>query len=278
MAKRYYWLKFQMDFFQSPVIKKLRRIAGGDTYTIIYLKLQLMSIPDGGVIKLTGIEDDPADEIALMIDETTDNVAVTLAFLQKHKLLEVIDDTFFLPQAAENIGNESESARRMRKLRKLKETQEKDVLEDINKNNVQKNKNFGILDKGASHCDENVTLEERREEKEKEKEKDQRVEEDVRGEEFKQTETISKIFFHSFGYEPDKSFQTSIRKMLEQKSTYFTEICNAIDEAMKSEYKLDKAEPYVLAIIKNKREERLYEEEWLDAYEVQRRRRERGLL
>ena len=66
--------------------------------------------------------------------------------------------------------------------------------------------------------------------------------------------------------------------MLEQKSTYFTEICNAIDEAMKSEYKLDKAEPYVLAIIKNKREERLYEEEWLDAYEVQRRRRERGLL
>ena len=268
-----------MDFFQSPVIKKLRRIAGGDTYTIIYLKLQLMSIPDGGVIKLTGIEDDPADEIALMIDEATDNVAVTLAFLQKHKLLEVIDDTFFLPQAAENIGNESESARRMRKLRKLKETQEKDALENINKKQIKQSENLELLNNGASHCDANVTLEERREEKEKEEDVDKRVEGYIRGEEFKeQANLIKKIFFNSFGYEPDKSFQTSIRKMLEQKSTYFSEVCNAIEDATKSEYEINKAEPYILAIIKNKREERLFEEEWLDAYEVQRRRKEQGLL
>lgn len=278
MAKRYYWLKFQMDFFQSPVIKKLRRIAGGDTYTIIYLKLQLMSIPDGGVIKLTGIEDDPADEIALMIDEATDNVAVTLAFLQKHKLLEVIDDTFFLPQAAENIGNESESARRMRKLRKLKETQEKDALEDTTKKEINQSNNLELLNKGASQCDANVTLEERREEKEKDEDVDVEKRKNVRGDEFKQTEMISKIFTQSFGYEPDKSFRTSIRKMLEQKSTYFTEICNAIEDAAKSEYNIHKAEPYVLAIIKNKREERLYEEEWLDAYEIQKRREEQGLL
>ena len=43
MAKRYYWLKLKDDYLDSPKIKKLRKIAGGDTYTIIYLKMQLLS-------------------------------------------------------------------------------------------------------------------------------------------------------------------------------------------------------------------------------------------
>ena len=30
--KRYYWLKLSEDFFRQKEIKKLRRIAGGDTY------------------------------------------------------------------------------------------------------------------------------------------------------------------------------------------------------------------------------------------------------
>ena len=36
--KKYYWLKLKEDFFRDKKIKKLRKIAGGDTYTIIYLK------------------------------------------------------------------------------------------------------------------------------------------------------------------------------------------------------------------------------------------------
>ena len=38
-GKRYYWLKLKDDFFTSKRIKKLRAMAGGDTYLIIYLKL-----------------------------------------------------------------------------------------------------------------------------------------------------------------------------------------------------------------------------------------------
>ena len=44
--KRYYWLKLKDDFFRQPKIKKLRQIAGGDTYTVIYLKLQLLSLQE----------------------------------------------------------------------------------------------------------------------------------------------------------------------------------------------------------------------------------------
>lgn len=39
MAKRYFWIKFQMDFFANPVVKKMRKMAGGDTFTLIYIKI-----------------------------------------------------------------------------------------------------------------------------------------------------------------------------------------------------------------------------------------------
>ena len=42
MSKKYYWLRLKNNFFQQKEIKKLRKIAGGDTYTIIYLKLTFL--------------------------------------------------------------------------------------------------------------------------------------------------------------------------------------------------------------------------------------------
>ena len=55
--KKYYWLKLKNDFFGSKEIKKLRKIAGGDTFTIIYLKMQLLSIKNGGLIKYDRTEE-----------------------------------------------------------------------------------------------------------------------------------------------------------------------------------------------------------------------------
>ena len=74
MAKKYVWLKLKDDFFQQRAIKKLRKIAGGDTYTIIYLKLQLLSLKDEGKLFYEGVEDDFIEEMALAIDEDSDNV------------------------------------------------------------------------------------------------------------------------------------------------------------------------------------------------------------
>lgn len=45
--KKYYWLKMTDQFFEDKAIKKLRKIAGGDTYTIIYLKMLLTAIKQG---------------------------------------------------------------------------------------------------------------------------------------------------------------------------------------------------------------------------------------
>lgn len=119
MGKRYYFLKLPDDFFQSLKIKKLRKIAGGDTYTIIYLKMQLLSLKDGGRLFYEGVEGSIAEELALVLDEDVDNVKMTLAFLTANGLIEQAgsDDEFILPAAATSLVSEGSSAERMRNMR-----------------------------------------------------------------------------------------------------------------------------------------------------------------
>ena len=87
MARKYYWLKLSDDFFKDKTIKKLRKIAGGDTYTIIYLKMLLKAIRQENKLFFEGIEENFADELALDLEEDEENVKVTLSFLQKRGLL-----------------------------------------------------------------------------------------------------------------------------------------------------------------------------------------------
>ena len=117
-CEKYYWLKLKDDFFSSKRIKKLRRLAGGDTYTIIYLKLQLIAMKNDGYIAWTGLEDDFADELALDLDEDPDNIKVTLSYLLHCGLAETSDNVnFYFPYAVENTGSETTAAIRQRKSR-----------------------------------------------------------------------------------------------------------------------------------------------------------------
>ena len=117
-GKRYYWLKLKEDFFTSKRIKKLRNMAGGDTYLIIYLKLQLMAMKKDGIIKFDHLEDNIADELALDLGENPDDIRATLIYLTSCGLAEASDqEQFYFPYAVENVGSESSAAERMRKMR-----------------------------------------------------------------------------------------------------------------------------------------------------------------
>lgn len=121
MAKRYYWLKLKADWFSDKRIKKLRSIAGGDTHTIIYLKMMLLSLKDEGKLYFEGVEDNFASEIALALDEDAENVKLTLAFLQRHGLIEIgDDDEYQLTEVPAIIGSETASAMRVREHRERK--------------------------------------------------------------------------------------------------------------------------------------------------------------
>lgn len=121
MAKKYYWLKLKNNFFSQPKIKKLRKIAGGDTYTIIYLKMQLYSLEDDGKLYFDGIEENFVEEMALKIDEDPENVGVTIQFLIAQGLMILCDDNeYLMTETQESIGSESDSAQRVRAHRERK--------------------------------------------------------------------------------------------------------------------------------------------------------------
>ena len=118
--KRYFWIKLQMDFWKSPVVKMLRKPSGGDTYAVIYLEMILLSLENNGYIYYSGVGDSFAEEIALVLDEETINVEFVLAFLKQKHLIEFADDASFKfteDVTADLVGSESASARRVRAYR-----------------------------------------------------------------------------------------------------------------------------------------------------------------
>lgn len=160
MAKKYYWLKLMKDFFQQPKIKKLRRIAGGDTYTVIYLKMQLLSLENDGQLCYEGIESDFAEEIALTIDEDIDNVRFVLLYMQQQGLIEEIGSSeYVLPEAVKCIGSEVDSAERVRRFRERKKAEALPQPESIAKT---LHSNIGV-----TSCNTEIELE-----KEKDKDSD----------------------------------------------------------------------------------------------------------
>lgn len=151
--KRYFWIQLAQDFFKSKEMKLLRKIAGGDTHTIIYLKMMLISLEDGGHIYYDGLADNLAEEIALVIDENVEDIKITLIFLESKGLLTRNSDRdYFLEQVPEMVGSETASTRRSRKHRELQKLHcntiattcngeiDKEIEKDIEKD-IDKDKN-----------------------------------------------------------------------------------------------------------------------------------------
>lgn len=124
--KKYFWLKLYNDFFTSKRVKRLRSLAGGDTYTIIYLKMQLKALKDDGYLYFDDVMDDFAEELALDIDENADDVRVTIQYLSRVGLLESSENgkEYFLPYVQKCIGSETASTQRSRLSRARKKEQE----------------------------------------------------------------------------------------------------------------------------------------------------------
>lgn len=165
--RRYFWLKLKEDFFDSKRIKKLRKLAGGDTLTIIYLKMQLKSIKTDGVLTYTGLEKSFSEELALDLDENPEDVALLLNYLLSVGLIETSDSiNFLLPYAVQSTGSEGVSAERVRNFRQRQALQSNadvtqvkrlcNVEKDIEKEKEKDNKRFTppTLEEVTAYCKE----------------------------------------------------------------------------------------------------------------------------
>lgn len=168
--KRYFWLKLHKDFFQRKEIKRLRKIAGGDTYTIIYLKMLLRSIMSEGKLYFDGLEEDFAAEVALDLDESEENVQITITYLLNSGLLEMrSDDEYYLPDTKNSTGCETAVAARVRRHREKQKalqcntdvTQVKHLCNGEIEKEIDKEKDIEI-----EHRDRDITISTTKEDKE----------------------------------------------------------------------------------------------------------------
>lgn len=124
-SKKFFWIKLKRNFWEDPYIKLLRRMAGGDTYVIIYLKLLVASAETDGYIYYQGAGQDLAEELAITFDESIEDVRALLAYLHAKKLILTSDTTgdLFLVASADMTGHETDSAQRVRKFRQRQQQQ-----------------------------------------------------------------------------------------------------------------------------------------------------------
>ena len=223
MAKKYYWLKLKDNFFNQKEVKKLRRIAGGDTYTIIYLKMQLLSIKKDGIIEFEGTEKDLAEQLSYEIDEDLNNIQVTLSFLKVNNLIEEIsENNFLLTKVPDCIGKEGASAERVRRHRERKALLEKEKEQKMLQCNGE------VTNSNNAVIKSNTEIEK---EKEKEIEKDNNISKDI---------FINKVVseWNSIGVSPIKLIRGTRQKMLNARIKEYSEegILQAINNIKHSDF------------------------------------------
>ena len=225
MAKKYYWLKLKDNFFNQKEVKKLRRIAGGDTYTIIYLKMQLLSIKKDGIIEFEGTEKDLAEQLSYEIDEDLNNIQVTLSFLKVNNLIEEIsENNFLLTKVPDCIGKEGASAERVRRHRERKALLEKEKEQKMLQCNGEVTNSNNTVIKSNTEI-------EKEKEKEIEIEKDNNISKDI---------FINKVVseWNSIGVSPIKLIRGTRQKMLNARIKEYSEegVLQAINNIKHSDF------------------------------------------
>ena len=92
----------------------------------------LLSISAKGYLYYEGVEDDFCSELALDLDENTEDVKLAVAYLaSKNKIERVSEDTYFLPDAAKAIGSETAAAERKRNQREREKNSLSNVVQEM---------------------------------------------------------------------------------------------------------------------------------------------------
>lgn len=124
-TKIYYWLKFDKHFFENLFIKRLlRNFPGGSDMIVIYIRLMLEAIENDCIIDYEGTFDNYAEELALRLETSEEQINMTLAYFVKCGVIQVDDggNTHY-PQAKALLGQETNWNRYKKKQAELEKFQ-----------------------------------------------------------------------------------------------------------------------------------------------------------
>lgn len=124
--REFKWLKLEHDFFNIPNLKKLRKIAGGEKYLVLYLRFMLLTLNSEGHYEFENLEPTIEEELALILDEETVNIKMAISFLLNTNLAQYIDNNIlFFAYVPSHLGKYDDSAKRVAELR-LRRKQERE--------------------------------------------------------------------------------------------------------------------------------------------------------
>lgn len=133
-TKVYFWLKVDKKFFDNIFIKKLKNIAGGYTMTVIYIRLMLESLESDCILYYEGYFNDLAEELALKLDVSEDDIRMTLSYFTQCGLIQVDSDSNAeMAQAKALVQQETNQAAYMRQYRK-EQKEKKNNLTTLSEN------------------------------------------------------------------------------------------------------------------------------------------------
>lgn len=119
-TKIYFWLKVDKKFFDNIFIKRLKTIQGGYAMTVIYIRLMLESLVDDCILYYEGYFENLAEELALKLDVSEDDINQTLAYFTKCGLIQIDDaNNAYMAQAEAMVEQETNWASYKRNSRKI---------------------------------------------------------------------------------------------------------------------------------------------------------------
>lgn len=133
-TKVYFWLKVDKKFFDNLFIKRLKNMPGGYTMTVIYIRLMLESLESDCILYYEGYLNDLAEELALKLDVSEDDIRMTLSYFTQCGLIQVDSDSNAeMPQAKALVQQETNQAAYMRQYRK-EQREKKNNLTTLSEN------------------------------------------------------------------------------------------------------------------------------------------------
>jgi predicted phage replisome organizer len=97
MAKKYYWLKLQKDFFKNHHIKIIEGMANGTDYILFYMKLLVESISHEGRLRFSDRVPYNDSMLSTITDTNIDIVRSAVKIFTELDLMTLEDDgTIFM--------------------------------------------------------------------------------------------------------------------------------------------------------------------------------------
>ena len=135
MAKKYYWLKLQKDFFKRHDIRIIEDMPNGKDYILFYMKLLVESISHEGSLRFN--ETIPYNEgmLATVTNTNIDIVRSAVKLFGELGLMDLMEDgTLYMSEVQTMMGVETDWAEKKRLYRETKKLEgQKKTLSDKSK-------------------------------------------------------------------------------------------------------------------------------------------------